>query len=66
MEAVSNPLRRLVRALGRAALTALRAFVILLIVVIPVPLGAVFQRMLERARRSEAAQVEPGEGAERR
>jgi hypothetical protein len=48
---------RFLRAVGRGLLTALRAVFVLLLLVIPVPVGELFQKMLERRRRAVAAQV---------
>lgn len=48
---------RLWRALRRGLAFTLRAFFILLLVVLPIPVGTLFHRLLDRGRRSEAAKV---------
>ncbi len=50
-------LKRFSRAVLRTFLNALRVFFILLMLVVPVPVGELFHRLLERGRRSEATQV---------
>lgn len=48
---------RVLRACGRALFTLLRAAFILLLLVIPVPVGELFTRLLERRRRAQVTQV---------
>jgi hypothetical protein len=50
-------MRRLFRALLRALFTVLRAAFILLLLIIPVPVGELFHRLTEKARRAHAAEV---------
>lgn len=48
---------RFLHAVRRGLVTALRALFILLMLVIPVPVGELFHRLLDRRRRNEPAQV---------
>jgi hypothetical protein len=48
---------RFLRACGRVLVTVLRAVFLLMLIVIPVPAGELFFRMLERRKRAEATQV---------
>lgn len=48
---------RFFRAFGRALLTLLRAGFLLLLLIIPVPVGELFHKLLEGSRRSHAAKV---------
>lgn len=48
---------RVLRACRRALFTLLRAAFILLLLVIPVPVGELFTRLLERRRRAQVTQV---------
>jgi hypothetical protein len=52
-----RPPPSLLRALGRGLLTVLRAGFLLLLLVIPVPVGELFHKLLDDRRRSHAAQV---------
>jgi hypothetical protein len=48
---------RLLRACGRALLTLLRAGFLLLVLVIPVPVGELFFKLFDQRRRPHAAKV---------
>lgn len=48
---------RFLRACGRVLLTLLRAGFLLLLLVIPVPVGELFHKLLEGRRKSVAARV---------
>lgn len=48
---------RLLRACGRALLTLLRAGFLLLVLVIPVPVGELFFKLFDQRRRAHAAKV---------
>ncbi len=48
---------RLLRAARRLLLTLLRAGFLLLLLVIPVPVGELFHKLLEERRRAHAAKV---------
>lgn len=48
---------RFFRALARALLTVLRAVLLLMLVVIPVPVGELFHQLMDPKRRNEAAKV---------
>ena len=48
---------RFLRACGRVLLTLLRAGFLLLLLVIPVPVGELFHKLLEARKRSVATQV---------
>jgi len=50
-------LTRTWRALRRVLLTLLRAAFILMLLLIPVPVGALFHRLLEGRRKADAAQI---------
>ncbi len=52
---------RFFRAAARALLVGLRAFFILLMLVIPIPVGELFHRMLVGGRRSQVSQVKKEE-----
>lgn len=48
---------RFLRAFGRALLTLLRAGFLLLLLIIPVPVGELFHKLFEGRRRAQATQV---------
>ena len=48
---------RFLRACGRVLLTLLRAGFVLLLLIIPVPIGELFHQLLDDRRRSPAAKV---------
>lgn len=48
---------RYLRAAGRVLLTLLRAGFLLLLLIIPVPVGELFHKMLEERRRAHATKV---------
>ena len=48
---------RFLRACGRVLLTLLRAGFLLLLQIIPVPVGELFHKMLEGRKRAQATQV---------
>lgn len=48
---------RFLRAFGRALLTLLRAGFLLLLLIIPVPVGELFHKLFEARRRAQATQV---------
>ena len=48
---------RFLRACGRVLLTLLRAGFLLLLLIIPVPVGELFHKMLEGRKRAQATQV---------
>lgn len=48
---------RFLRAVWRVLLTLLRAGFLLLLVVIPVPVGELFHKLLDDRKRSQAAKV---------
>ena len=48
---------RILRATGRVLLTLLRAGFLLLLLVIPVPVGELFHKLLDDRKRSHAAKV---------
>jgi hypothetical protein len=48
---------RFLRACGRALFAVLRAALILLLLVIPVPVGELFHKLLEGRKRAQVAQV---------
>lgn len=50
-------MKRLLRALGRALLTLLRAGFLLLLLIIPVPVGELFHKLLEGSKKSQATKV---------
>ena len=56
---------RFLRATWRVLLTLLRAGFVLLLLIIPVPVGQLFHRLLDKQKRAQAAKVvkkedEPG------
>lgn len=48
---------RFLRALGRALLTVLRAVFLLMLLVIPVPVGELFHKLLEGSKKAQATKV---------
>lgn len=50
-------MRRFVRAVFAALFTVLRAVFFLLLLIIPVPVGELFHRLTEKARRAAPAKV---------
>ena len=48
---------RFLRRLGRAFITVLRAVFLLMLLVIPVPVGELFHKLLEGSKKAEATKV---------
>jgi len=48
---------RFLRAVGRALLTVLRAVFLLMLLVIPVPVGELFHKLLEDSKKAQATKV---------
>ncbi len=48
---------RFLRAVGRVLLTVLRAVFLLMLLIIPVPVGEMFHKLLEGSKKAEASQV---------
>ncbi len=48
---------RFFRAVGRALLTVLRAVFVLMMLVVPVPVGELFHKLLEGSKKAQATQV---------
>ena len=48
---------RFLRALGRAFFTVLRAVFLLMLLVIPVPVGELFHKLLEGSKKAQPTQV---------
>jgi hypothetical protein len=49
--------RRVVARIGRFLISAMKIFVIVLLVIIPVPVATLFTNLLKTRRRSDSAQV---------
>jgi len=54
---LSSVIRRVFASAGRAILRALKVFFIILLVIIPVPVAALFTSVLKARRRTESAQL---------
>jgi hypothetical protein len=54
---LSSVIRRALASAGRAILRALKVFFIILLVIIPVPVAALFTSVLKTRRRTESAQL---------
>ena len=48
---------RFLRRLGRAFITVLRAVFLLMLLVIPVPVGELFHKLLEGSKKAQATKV---------